>query len=398
MWFLQKVRLHFRKWRLKGRIQTLIRYCHPDESEKLYIDLRDKLLEVERAIEFANSDAQNDNMHLSNPSLLLADLDLYITNLERKCDKLSSGEVQNQYHTHQSAKWLFWFSLLLWFFLMATNWVSMCWPIDDCALTNFVQVKITENQEGDNTGSGGNNTKTGEDSKPSIENDNASDTQPAAAIRLSTLEEVIGLLDDFNRYQWSEGWFTSDLITLFALTGVAINILITLLPSYGRKAWERTLLGTYAFRVLQATVYTALLFQIVRSLPLINKCYSVLEFEICMTSKTRTAFLLVVGFFIGLFINRLEELVIQILKPLNQRVDSQKLTSLEKKISKLHKRYIKLIPPLESNNESEYKKEIEHIEEEFETLLRLLRYLDYSLCETKLRQLELLIDRLEART
>lgn len=105
------------------------------------------------------------------------------------------------------------------------------------------------------------------------------------------------------KYNWPFGWFNNDMFVGFALAGVAINVLLTLVPRITRGDWDKKYVGIYAFRVLQATVYSAVIFHFVKDLPATaDKCPAVDP-----NCLTRTTFPFeVTGIFVGMFVHLLE--------------------------------------------------------------------------------------------
>lgn len=67
-------------------------------------------------------------------------------------------------------------------------------------------------------------------------------------------------------YGWPNGWFIQMDYLGFALAGVTINILLSLMPRVWRGDWNKKYLGAYFFRALQATVYGAVVYHFIKYL------------------------------------------------------------------------------------------------------------------------------------
>jgi hypothetical protein len=107
-------------------------------------------------------------------------------------------------------------------------------------------------------------------------------------------------------YRWPKGWFVSDKYLGFTLAGVAINILISLMPRIRQGDWHRKYLGTYAFRILQATVYAAVIYWFVSSLPANEaQCLARGLDKDCWQTRSNIPFQ-VSGLFVGMFVHLLE--------------------------------------------------------------------------------------------
>ena len=114
------------------------------------------------------------------------------------------------------------------------------------------------------------------------------------------------------KYNWPKGWFISDEFLGFALAGVSINILLDLRKRVQEESWEDRQSGIYASYFLQATVYAALIYWFVSSIPS-NKdgCIARNLDENCFQIRYIFPFA-VTGFFIGLFLDKVEAAMITV--------------------------------------------------------------------------------------
>ena len=183
------------------------------------------------------------------------------------------------------------------------------------------------------------------------------------------------------KYTWPYGWFNSDRFVGFALAGVAINVLLTLVPRITRGDWDKKYLGIYAFRVLQATVYSAVIFHYVGDLPADER--DVLPFE-------------VTGIFVGMFVNLLEgafagigERFVDMISTLfaqkfaGPRKKAEKNQELRQKLVQLHTRYA------EMDKSGIGVTQREAIESIYKDALLLLQSNENDRAEAKLQELEL---------
>jgi len=172
----------------------------------------------------------------------VAKFEMYVAALESRPVPL---EQEQKEKAIKASKWMFWISLSVLLFLLITNWLSIQYS------------PLTMSDKG---------------------------------------VEVL-------RYTWPKGWFNSFHFIGFALAGVAINILLTIVPRITRGDWDKKYLSLYTFRVLQAIVYSAVIFHFVSDLPeTADKC---LEGDPnCLTRETFP--FEVTGIFVGMFVHLLE--------------------------------------------------------------------------------------------
>lgn len=108
-------------------------------------------------------------------------------------------------------------------------------------------------------------------------------------------------------YKWPNGWFISDKFLGFALAGVSINILLRLRTRVQRGDWADKYIGTHVSRILQATVYAAVIYWLVSALPdTESACLEKGLDANCWQTRANMPFALS-GLFVGLFVNLLEE-------------------------------------------------------------------------------------------
>ena len=104
-------------------------------------------------------------------------------------------------------------------------------------------------------------------------------------------------------YTWPVGWFANDYYTVFAAVGVTLNALFAQLRSAAPTVWSKGQSSLYVFRLLQATVYAALLYHLASVvLP---------EADIACTAtlcvSLQSPLLLISSFLIGLLVSEIEK-------------------------------------------------------------------------------------------
>jgi len=113
-----------------------------------------------------------------------------------------------------------------------------------------------------------------------------------------------------DKYNWPNGWFISDVYLGFALAGVLINILLRLRNRIQRGDWENKYWGTHVSRILQATVYAALIYWFVGFLPdTAEKCTARGLDELCWQTRVNIPFA-PAALLIGLFVHLVEEALV----------------------------------------------------------------------------------------
>jgi hypothetical protein len=194
-------------------------------------------------------------------------------------------------------------------------------------------------------------------------------------------------------YNWPLGWFNNDKFVGFALAGVAINVLLTLMPRITRGDWDKKYLGIYAFRVLQATVYSAVILHFVKVLPAkANKCP--VGDPNCLTQETFP--FEVTGIFVGMFVHLLEgafagigERFVDMISTLfaqkfaGPRKKAEKNQELRQKLVQLRTRYAEM----DKSGISVTQREA--IESIYKDALLLLQSNENDRAEAKLQELEL---------
>jgi len=141
-------------------------------------------------------------------------------------------------------------------------------------------------------------------------------------------------------YEWPNGWFNGDLLVGYALAGVAINILVTHLFRTRTREWRSSDIGLYAFRILEATVFVTVIYQIARFFlpPSIEAIETCRNFPQCLTQGS--SLFLILGLFVGLAVSRIEGLLLQILPLDNWRQQNRKTQRIRNDYEKLRRKWL----------------------------------------------------------
>ncbi|MEM7130534.1 MAG: hypothetical protein AAF702_29695 [Chloroflexota bacterium] len=134
-------------------------------------------------------------------------------------------------------------------------------------------------------------------------------------------------------YEWPVGWFSNDYYTGFALVGATLNALFFLLRPERSEASRSDPFGVYAFRLLQASVYTAILYHIA-GLVLPDTDFACSQ-PFCISLQN--PLLLVISFAIGLLVSPIEKGILWLFDVEGRR------RSRNTQFQQLHTRYIKLL-------------------------------------------------------
>jgi hypothetical protein len=190
-------------------------------------------------------------------------------------------------------------------------------------------------------------------------------------------------------YGWPNGWFIQMDYLGFALAGVTINILLSLMPRVWRGDWNKKYLGAYFFRALQATVYGAVVYHFIKYLSEQNG-------EVDQIAGIPLA---VSALFVGMFVTLLEgafagigERFVDMLSTLFASKfagPSQKAAinqDMRQKRAQLISRYSEM--DKSSIRESQRKK----IDELFNDALLLIQSVENDQAELKLQEIELMLE------
>jgi hypothetical protein len=198
------------------------------------------------------------------------------------------------------------------------------------------------------------------------------------------------------QYNWPKGWFISDVYLGFALAGVSINILLRLRNRIQRGDWENKYLGTHVSRILQATVYAALIYWFVGSLP--GNAIECTERGLnanCWQTRANIPFA-PAALLIGLFVHLVEEALVGVGERFvdmisalfsTQFVGSRQKEAKNQELRKLLETLRSQYSQIEDSQLDEPKKQ--SIKQLFEDALSLLQSNENDQAESKLQELGL---------
>jgi hypothetical protein len=130
------------------------------------------------------------------------------------------------------------------------------------------------------------------------------------------------------QFQWPNGWFINSIAVGFVLAGATINILFTHIFKVREQDWKHNYRSLYGTRLLTAVVYAAVLVQFSRFYLAETdgqQCKDL--FSICISPDGEIVF--ISSFFIGLFVNRINDYIRHIIGIESQRKHEDRLQRLQ---------------------------------------------------------------------
>lgn len=203
-------------------------------------------------------------------------------------------------------------------------------------------------------------------------------------LMLSNLLSII-IIED--QYHWPNGWFHNDYMVVFAIAGVVLNMLLAQRNLLRDGDWHEHFFSVLAFRILQATIYTAVVYQLGRFfLPFTVRATDALTEGECtmflsQCISVQSSLFLVISFFIGLTINRIENELTGFLRVGSTGRDEKRIRKIKRDFKELEERLKDLnLLGLTDEQRKAYEEELDIVE-------RSLKQNEHSRAELLIRDL-----------